>query len=113
MGLAVDAAGDLLVADSANNRVRRIESATGIISTIVGGARGYAGDCGVALSARLSSPAAVDAAGNLFIADTYNNRIRRVDSKTGIITTVVGNGVFGSRGDNGPALSASCAIRRP
>src|SRR5205085_1999354 len=80
----------------------------GIITTVAGNGLGnFSGDGGPAIGAKLLSPdsVAVDGAGNLFIADTSNNRIRRVSATTGIITTVVGTG-FGNSGDGGPAISA-------
>jgi trimeric autotransporter adhesin len=106
-GVAVDAAGNLFIADTTNNRVRKISS-SGIITTVVGnGQQGYSGDGGPATEAQLNSPlgVAMDAAGNLFIADTANNRVRKV-STTAIITTVAGNGQQGYSGDGGSALSA-------
>jgi len=90
-GLAIDAAGNLFIADIFNNRVRRVDAATGLITTMAGtGAGGFSGDGGLATAAELDFPEglAIDAAGNLFIADSANNRIRRVDAATGIITTV-------------------------
>jgi sugar lactone lactonase YvrE len=110
VGVAVDAAGNLLVADIGNNRIRRVDGTTGIITTVAGnGTSGFSGDGGPATSASLRAPdgVAVDAAGNLLIADTSNQRIRRVDGTTGIITTVAGNGTYGFSGDGGAATSAS------
>ncbi|MGE5268639.1 MAG: hypothetical protein ACM3JG_03080, partial [Thiohalocapsa sp.] len=81
-----------------------------IITTAVGtGEKGFAGDGGPAQAALLNGPfdVAFDAAGNLLFADTFNNRIRRVDVRTGIITTVAGNGEEGYSGDGGPATGAS------
>jgi sugar lactone lactonase YvrE len=104
-GVAVDAAGNLYIADAGNNRIRRVSN--GVITTVAGsGTEGYSGDNGPATSAQLDSPygVAVDAAGNLYIADTYNNRIRKVSN--GVITTVAGTGTKGYSGDNGPAASA-------
>ncbi len=106
-GLAVDAAGNLYIADTLNARVRRV-STSGAISTVAGnGTPGFGGDGGAATSAQLHTPAsvAVDAAGNLFIADFNNNRIRRV-SAGGTITTVAGNGGSGYSGDGGSATNA-------
>ncbi len=113
-GIAVDAAGDLFVADEGNGRVREVNQATGVITTVAGnGTAGYSGDNGLATAAELRAPSgvAVDAAGDLFIADTYNYRIREVDHATGLITTVAGNGTAGSSGDNGLATAAE--LRAP
>ena len=104
-GVAVDAAGNVYIADTVNNRIRKV--ANGVISTVAGnGTLGYSGDDGPATSAQLSWPAgvAVDSAGNLYVADQNNNRIRKVSN--GVITTVAGNGTPGYSGDNGPATSA-------
>jgi uncharacterized protein (TIGR03437 family) len=105
-GVAVDAFGNLFIADFDNCRIRKV-SASGIISTVAGnGTAGFSGDGGPATSAELYGPrgVAVDATGNLFIAD--KNRVRKV-SASGIITTVAGNGTPGFSGDGGPATSAS------
>jgi hypothetical protein len=107
--VATDAAGNVYVADFYNHRVRKIDAATGIVTTIAGtGASGFAGDGGPATLAQLSEPLglAVDGAGNLFISDYGNNRVRRVDGATGIITTVAGTGGYGYSGDGGPATDA-------
>lgn len=107
LGLAVDSAGNVFVADSANNRIRRI-AANGIITTVAGtGVAGFSGDAGPAVSAQLSAAAgvALDANGNLFIADSGNNRVRKV-TPAGVITTIAGNGKSTYAGDGGPALSA-------
>src|SRR5262249_43568047 len=93
--VATDAAGNVYIADNGNNRVREIVKATGITLTVAGtGASGYSGDGGPATSAKLSNPTgvAVDAAGNLFIVDAGNHRIREVVQATGTIITVAGNG---------------------
>ena len=112
-GTAVDASGNVYFFDSGNNRVRRIDRATGIITTVAGnGTAGYSGDGKVATSAQIYSGndapngIAFDQAGNLFIADTANNRVRRVDAVTHVITTVAGIGVAGFSGDGGPATAA-------
>ena len=104
--LAFDAAGDLFVADTYNQRIRRIDR-QGIITTLAGnGTAAYAGDQGPALQASLNNPQglAFDRAGNLLIADTYNHVIRRVD-RAGAITTLAGT-VPGHGGDGGPANKA-------
>lgn len=106
-GIAVDAAGNIYFADSTNNRVRKI-APNGIITTVAGGAtRGFAGDGGPAVNAALFHPqgVAVDAAGNLDIADYNNSRIRKVDP-AGIITTFAGNGTVVSFIDNVAATAS-------
>ena len=105
LGVAVDSAGNLYIADTDNHRIRKVSN--GVITTVAGnGTAGFSGDNGPATSAQLNYPAgvAVDSAGNLYIADTDNNRIRKVSN--GVITTVAGNGTLGFSGDNGPATSA-------
>jgi len=102
--IAVDSAGNLYIADTGNNRVRKVSN--GVIATVAGnGTLGFSGDKGPATNAQLYYPegVAVDSAGNLYIADAYNNRIRKVSN--GVITTVAGNGAFGISGDDGPATS--------
>jgi uncharacterized protein (TIGR03437 family) len=104
-GVAVDAAGNLYIADAGNNRIRKVSN--GVITTVAGnGTQGSGGDGGPATSAQLYYPwgVAVDSAGNLYIADRGNNRIRKVSN--GVITTVAGTGTYGFSGDNGPATSA-------
>jgi uncharacterized protein (TIGR03437 family) len=105
-GVAVDTAGNLYIADYGNHDIRRVSN--GVITTVAGNVgRGFSGDNGPATSAQLSFPSsvAVDSDGNLFIADSGNNRIRKVSG--GVITTVAGNGAYyGFSGDNGPATSA-------
>src|SRR5450631_383672 len=112
LGVAVDAAGNLYIADTGNEVVRKV-SADGTISTVAGtGTSGYLGDGGAARSAWLNGPeaVAVDAAGNLYIADTFNGRIRRVGTD-GIITTVAGVGSTGIySGDGGPAQNAALSL---
>ncbi len=107
--VAVDSAGNLYIADSGNNRIRKVTAGSGIITTIVGnGTAGYSGDNGPATAAELNNPSAVavDSAGNVYIADSKNNRIRKFTAASGIITTVAGTGAPGYSGDNGPATSA-------
>jgi sugar lactone lactonase YvrE len=106
-GVVTDSAGNLYIADSRNNRIRKITPA-GIISTVAGnGTQGFSGDGGSALAAQFGSiyDMAVDAAGNLYVADMINNRIRKI-TPAGIISTVAGNGTQGFSGDGGPALAA-------
>ena len=107
--VVVDASGNLYIADS-NSRIRKVSAATGIISTVAGtGTAGYDGDNIAAVNAKLNVPSslALDAAGNLYLADQNNVRIRKVNSATGVITTVAGSGLTGYDGDNVPATSAA------
>jgi hypothetical protein len=113
-GVAVDASGNLFIADSDNDVIRKVD-ANGIISTVAGnGNWGYSGDGGAATNASLYYPSgvAVDASGDLFIADTYNSVIRKVDTN-GIISTVAGNGNWGYSGDGGAATNASLSLDWP
>jgi sugar lactone lactonase YvrE len=106
-GLALGGDGSLFIAEGGGDQIRRVDP-TGIITTVAGnGARGFSGDGGLATQAQLSAPAQIqlDRDGNLYFADQFNNRIRRVD-RTGIITTVAGNGAKGFSGDGGPARDA-------
>ncbi|NOQ80294.1 MAG: hypothetical protein GQ546_12955, partial [Gammaproteobacteria bacterium] len=106
-GISIDAAGNLYIADTYNNRIRKV-TPEGIISTIAGtGSYGFSGDGGFATQAQFDEPWAltIDSAGNLYIADVYNNRIRKV-SPEGIITTVAGTGNYGDGGDGGLATQA-------
>jgi uncharacterized protein (TIGR03437 family) len=108
--VAVDSAGNIFIAEWGNSRIRKVTVATGIISTVAGtGTAGFNGD-GVATSSQLSKPwgVAVDNAGNLFIADNGNNRIRKV-TPAGAISTVAGTGTAGYAGDGGSATSAQLA----
>ncbi|MBX5468082.1 MAG: hypothetical protein K6U14_11415 [Firmicutes bacterium] len=110
LGMAQDAEGNLYIADRDNCRIRKVESATGIIRTVAGaGVPGFWGDGGSALNAWLDSPTgvAVDASGHLYIADSWNHRVRKVDANTEIITTLAGGGTPGYSGDGGPAVLAS------
>jgi sugar lactone lactonase YvrE len=111
-GVAVDSAGNLYIADTANNVIRKVVAGTGLITTVTGNGAGSSprnGDGGLATAARLSSPSgvALDNAGNLYIADTYDDAIRFVSASSGTITTVAGNWSSGFSGDGGPATSAS------
>ena len=102
----MDSAGNLYIADTDNNRIRKVSN--GVIATVAGGGASL-GDNGPATSAQLANPegVAVDSAGNLYIADYGNNRIRKVSN--GVIATVAGNGTVGFSGDNGPPTSAQLA----
>ena len=105
----MDTAGNIYIAEWGDNRIREISASTGDINTVAGdGTAGYAGDGGAATSAELQTPGgvAVDSSGNIYIADTFNYRIRKVTVSTGIITTVAGNGTSGYSGDGGAATSA-------
>ena len=102
------------IADTEDNRIRKVDGLTGLITTVTGtGHGGYSGDGGPAASAELKNPmgVSVDGSGNIYIADTDNHRVRKVDGGTGIITTVAGIGNGGYSGDGGPATSA--AINKP
>jgi uncharacterized protein (TIGR03437 family) len=106
-GLALDAAGNLYIADTQNHRLRKVTPA-GLISTIAGtGEAGFSGDGGSALTARLNLPnaLALDAAGNLLLADAGNHRVRRINLSNGVITTIAGSG-YGFGGDGSPATEA-------
>lgn len=117
-GVDVDGAGNVYIADTQNNRIRRVDP-LGTITTVAGtGVPGYDGDGGAATLASFRNPFTVDVdrTGNLWIADSFNNRIRRVDagadgivsgSSDETVTTVAGNGTSGSSGDGGPATQAA------
>ncbi|MBX7220145.1 MAG: IPT/TIG domain-containing protein [Blastocatellia bacterium] len=125
-GLAVDALGNLFFSDSGNQRIRRVDARTGMLSTIAGKGvpnvqgqinGGYSGDTGPASQAELNNPGslAFDAQGNLYVADVGNFRIRRIGRETGLIATVVGIGPIapfqgGFRGDGGPATEAQLSV---
>ena len=107
-GVAADSSGNLYIADTLNNVVRKV-SPNGTISNYAGnGGAGSSGDGSAATSAQLNGPQglALDAAGNLFIADTLNAKVRKVSSASGVITTVAGSGTPGFGGDGGAAASA-------
>jgi sugar lactone lactonase YvrE len=105
--VAVDAAGNVFIADTYNHRIRRV-SPTGTMTTVAGnGTSGFSGDGGTATSSQLRFPEGVwvDGSGNLYIADSGNDRVRLVNT-SGIIATVAGNGTAGFSGDGGPATAA-------
>src|SRR6266571_27204 len=113
LGVAVDPAGNVYIADEGSNRIRKVDTA-GTISTIVGnGKEGFSGDGGPAPSAELTFPVevAVDPAGNVYIADEGSNRIRKVNT-AGTISTIAGNDKEGFSGDGGLAISASLSAPR-
>jgi len=107
-GLAVDVTGNIYIADTHNHRIRRIDT-TGTITTIAGSTSGFSGDNAPASAASLALPhgLTLDATGNIYIADTANHRIRRIDATTGTITTIAGQGTQTFSGDGSPATSAS------
>jgi len=110
-GVAVDLAGNVFIADTGNQRIRRVDT-NGVIATVAGrGTYGYSGDAGAATNAQFYNPGglAVNAEGDLFIADSLNHRIRKVDAQ-GIITTVAGNGTNGYVGDGGSAIQAKISM---
>jgi DNA-binding beta-propeller fold protein YncE len=107
-----DAAGNLYFSDTFNHRIRRVDAASGIVTTVAGsGEAGYSGDGGPASQASLNEPygVVIDRAGNLYAADRLNRRVRRVDARTGIITTAAGNGEAVFSGDGAPAALAGLA----
>ncbi len=108
----IDASGIMYICDGTNQRVRKVDI-NGFISTYAGtGTFGYNGDGIPATSAQITFPRGIvtDPAGNLYIADSSNSRIRMVNASTGIISTVAGNGTFGYSGDGGPATSAGLGL---
>jgi hypothetical protein len=111
---AFDAQGHLYVAEATNHCIRRIDQATGVITTVAGtGVAGYAGDGGPATRATLNQPYSlqIDTNGDIYIVDRLNAVIRKVEAATGIITTVVGTGEPGTGGDGGPGTRAQ--LREP
>jgi sugar lactone lactonase YvrE len=108
--VAVDKAGNVYIADTFNNRIRKVTASNGLIVTVAGtGTQGYSGDGGLATSAKLNQPygIAVDSAGNLYVTDTGNYRVRKIMATSGVISTIAGTGTQGSSGDGGPATSAT------
>lgn len=104
--------GNIYIADTANNRVRRVDTSGNIYTAAGDGTAGFAGDGGLATAAKLNHPrgVAVDSAGNLYISDTDNQRVRKV-TPGGVITTLAGTGIAGFKGDGGPAANAQ--VNRP
>lgn len=108
-GLLFDGSGKLLIFDTESHTVRRVDLATGIISTVIGNTRqGFAGDGGPGVEAELYRPhnGVLDPAGRLVFGDSFNQRIRRWDPHTGVITTIAGSGERGTAADGTPARSA-------
>ncbi len=115
-GMCFDHSGNMFIADWANQRIRKISGTT--ISTIAGtGAVGFGGDGGAAtaVGCMMHAPTDVvcDASGNVYFSDYSNNRIRKINVSTGIITTIAGNGTAGFGGDGGPATGATCELNLP
>ena len=114
-GVFVDSSGNIYIADRKNHRIRKVDGATGIITTVSGRpGSGFSGDGGLATDAKHNQPRGIfkDSSGNLYIADTDNHRIRKVDAATQIITTVAGTGnSWGPLGDGG--LATSARIKEP
>ncbi len=112
-GVAVDSAGDIFIADTANNVIREVDATTGDISTVAGtGTAGDTGDGGLATAATLTEPQsiAVDSAGDIFIADTANNAIREVNATTHDISTVAGGGSNAGAGFSGSPLGVQLSF---
>ncbi|MCC5466522.1 NHL domain-containing protein [Pelosinus baikalensis] len=108
-GLAVDKNDNVFVAEMHNHVIRKVDVGTGMITTVAGcGAKGFDGDGGLAVDAKLNGPAGVfiDSNENIFIADFLNHRIRKIDAMTGIINTIAGTGDTGYNGDNIKACDA-------
>jgi hypothetical protein len=110
-GLAVDSSGNIYIAEQANNVIRKVTASTGIISTIAGEANsegGFSGDGGLAIRAIFNAPTdvALDSAGNVYVTDWGNERVRKITVSTGIIQTVAGSGTQGYAGDGGAATQA-------
>ena len=99
----------MFVADSGNDRIRRVDIRTGFVTTVAGsGTRGFGGDGGADVAAALNFPlgVAVNAAGEVFVSDSFNSRVRRVSPNTGLIHTMAGTGSEGFSGDGGAAVAA-------
>lgn len=108
-GMAIDAAGNLFIADFSEHRVRKVDP-SGVITTVGGtGEKGFGGDGGPAVKGQFNAmhDLVLDREGNIYIADSSNLRVRKIDAKTGILSTVAGNGEKGVRGDGGPGPAAS------
>lgn len=111
-GICIDTMGNIFIADAFNHRIRKIDVATGVISTIAGtGTSGFSGDGGSCSQANINSPGDIDfdKEGNLYFSDVVNNRIRKIEV-SGIINSVAGNGVAGHSGDGGLAINGQLAL---
>jgi len=111
-GVEIGPEGALYVTEVGNHRVLRVDLRTGELTTVAGtGRKGYAGDGGPATKAELNEPYEVrfDKAGNMFFVEMRNHVVRRVDAKTGVISTIAGTGEAGFDGDGGPAIAAKLA----
>jgi sugar lactone lactonase YvrE len=110
--VAVDAVGNIYIADGNNHRIR-VVNASGIITTISGSTMGFAGDGGLAINAKFNYPLgiAIDMNNNLYIGDAQNHRIRKIDN-SGLISTIVGTGTQANSGDGGPAILAAIGSSR-
>ena len=109
--LAMDSRGDLYICDNGNHRVRKVDVATGIITTVIGtGAPASNGDGGPATEAAVNMPDAIciDAHDNLYVGEARGNRLRKVDARTGIVTTLAGNGIAGYEADGLPGPESRC-----
>lgn len=114
ISVAADPTGNLFVADYYNHRIRKINQGTGIITTIAGtGTAGFSGDGGLAINAQINNPndVCVDAAGNVYFVDSQNFRVRKINTTTGIITTVAGNGFADYSG--GSVIATNAGIYYP
>jgi len=107
--VVADANQNIYISDGLGNAIRRIDAVTSTITTVAGGVAGFSGDGGLATAANLSSPQTllIDSSRNLYFTDTNNNRVRRVDGVTQIITTIAGTGVAGYNGDSISSINAS------
>jgi sugar lactone lactonase YvrE len=108
-GVAVDSSGNLYIADTNNNLIRKVDLSTGILTTFGGtGASAFSGDGGVATAAGFYKPQGLylDSSGNLFVCDTSNHAVRKIAVSTATVSTVAGNGTYGSGGDDGLATGA-------
>ncbi|ADW68666.1 Ig-like domain repeat protein [Granulicella tundricola] len=113
--IALDSSQNLYIADTRNHIIRRVDATTHLITTLAGtGTQGFSGDAGPALAAQIDTPTglALDASNNLYLADTHNHRIRRIDAVTHIITTIAGNGTPAFTSDNIAATSATLYLPR-